>query len=162
MLTVFVALSDDAIHLAQLATRAGSVVRSCEAEANTLGEHAAGKEAARHQSQPSQPVLLRDIFSPKRGRDEWSGAGKKRALDRLDRLQEVANLALEDREARGGASWGCADIGAGACVYGIFVVNTCTSDRQSDWVGSRCVHSSGWGLVAGALVSLPAKGLPGY
>eukprot|EP00903_Cladosiphon_okamuranus_P013732 g12785.t1 len=113
-----------------LAPRAGSVVRSCAAKANTIGEHGEGEETARHQSQPSPPVLLRDIFSPKQS-GEWSGAGKKRALDRLDRLQEVANLALADRGAPGGEPWGCADIGAD---HGLLAI---------------CLHANGANVIAG-------------
>lgn len=40
------------------------------------------------------------------------GLGRKpERLRRLDRLQEVANLALGDRKE--GEAWGCADIGTG-------------------------------------------------
>lgn len=73
------------------------------------------------------PVQLKDIFAPRRAPHDSHGSGssarpdteglgiggKAVPLHRLDRLQEVANLALEDREGPGGA-WGCADIGAGA------------------------------------------------
>lgn len=39
---------------------------------------------------------------------------KNRApLHRLDRLQEVANLAIEERVEKKG-TWGCADIGTGS------------------------------------------------
>lgn len=73
-------------------------------------------------------MRLKDIFAPRRAPHDSYGSGsnvrpgaeglgfggKTVALHRLDRLQEVANLALEDREGLGGG-WGCADIGAGAC-----------------------------------------------
>lgn len=110
-------------------------MRSCAARATTLGEHAEEEgEAVRQPNQPSPPVLLRDIFAPKRGGREWSGAGKKRALDRLDRLQEVANLALEDRAANGGKPWGCADIGAGAYVRG--ACSLCVPEQADFWGAS--------------------------
>lgn len=48
-------------------------------------------------------------------------------LQRLDRLQEVADLALEDRVESGGGSFGCADIGAGEyCACGECVVRLLT------------------------------------
>lgn len=59
-------------------------------------------------------------------------------LQRLDRLQEVADLALEDRVENGGGYFGCADIGAGehcACgecvvrllAFGVRILESCSS-----------------------------------
>lgn len=129
------------MYIQQPVSRAGFVVRTCAAKANTLGDHAAEEETARQQNRPSPPVLLRDIFSPKRGGGEWSGAGKSRALDRLDRLQEVANLALQDRATTpGGEPWGCADIGAG-----VYDEGKCSLSRESRIytreIDSRWIHS---------------------
>ena len=76
-------------------------------------------------SAPRTRVQLKDIFAPRRAQHDSycsdsnvrPGAegfgGRAVPLHRLDRLQEVANLALEDRDGAAGA-WGCADIGAGA------------------------------------------------
>ena len=99
------------------------------ASALTLRHVALEQAALGDRHVPRRMITLRDIFAPRRlEQDEFNGncvvvtgggeklssfGDEKRAqLHRLDRLQEVANLALEDRAGKGEA-WGCADIGTG-------------------------------------------------
>ncbi|CAN0154241.1 unnamed protein product [Ectocarpus sp. 4 AP-2014] len=113
----------------RFASRAGVVIRPCSAALDGPGGPIT-EVSVRKQSQRGPPVLLRDIFG---ARSPWLGMKRleRAPLQRLDRLQEVADLALEDRVESGGGSFGCADIGAD---HGLLAI---------------CLHANGANVIAG-------------
>ncbi|CAM9877743.1 unnamed protein product [Ectocarpus sp. 13 AM-2016] len=115
--------------LQRFASRAGVVIRPCSAALDGPGEPIT-EASVRKRSQRGPPVLLRDIFGT---RSPWLGMKRmeRAPLQRLDRLQEVADLALEDRVESGGRSFSCADIGAD---HGLLAI---------------CLHANGANVIAG-------------
>ncbi|CAB1100275.1 unnamed protein product [Ectocarpus sp. CCAP 1310/34] len=113
----------------RFASRAGVVIRPCSAALDGPGGPIT-EASVRKRSQRGPPVLLRDIFGT---RSPWLGMKRleRAPLQRLDRLQEVADLALEDRVESGGGSFGCADIGAD---HGLLAI---------------CLHANGANVIAG-------------
>ncbi|CAM9332327.1 unnamed protein product [Ectocarpus sp. 12 AP-2014] len=113
----------------RFASRAGVVIRPCSAALDGPGGPIT-EASVRKRSQRGPPVLLRDIFGT---RSPWLGMKRleRASLQRLDRLQEVADLALEDRVESGGRSFGCADIGAD---HGLLAI---------------CLHANGANVIAG-------------
>lgn len=106
MRAVFILLA-----LQRFASRAGVVIRPCLAALDGPGGPIT-EASVRQRSQRGPPVLLRDVFGTG---SPWLGMKRleRAPLQRLNRLQEVADLALEGRVESAGGSFGCADIGAG-------------------------------------------------
>ncbi|CBJ32050.1 SAM-dependent methyltransferase [Ectocarpus siliculosus] len=113
----------------RFASRAGVAIRPCSAALDGPGGPIT-EASVRKRSQRGSPVLLRDIFGT---RSPWLGMKRleRAPLQRLDRLQEVADLALEDRVESGGGSFGCADIGTD---HGLLAI---------------CLHANGANVIAG-------------
>ncbi|CAM9799096.1 unnamed protein product [Hapterophycus canaliculatus] len=94
----------------QLASRATAAVGACLAEPLPTAE---GEVEARQQARSAPPILLRDLFGAEQTAEPLSSSRDACTLfHRLDRLQRVADLALEDRVGPHSMSRGCADIGA--------------------------------------------------
>lgn len=102
-------------------TTAHRVPRPCSCSVDTSHATRLGESTP----QPHRPIHLKDIFGPKRSADSNSAESltlttqswgldtglAPQPLRGLNRLQAVANLALEGRNHEG--CWGCADICAG-------------------------------------------------
>ncbi|CAM9529604.1 unnamed protein product, partial [Ectocarpus fasciculatus] len=118
-------------------SRAGVVIRPRLATLDGPGVPVT-EAPMRHRSQRGPPILLRDIFGT---RSPWLGMKRleRAPLQRLDRLQEVADLALEDRVENGGGYFGCADIGAD---HGLLAI---------------CLHANGANVIAGDRAAGPLK-----